>query len=301
MSQGWKTRKGLKIWSVLVATVVAGTCAVAAGGESALRERPAISKPKQTVLTEKDRRDVIQVKFRDSLKIRLREGRLTDFDDGSLAAAQPLLDLVRDGRWQRLTTTSEEQLDALRLAAEQNLGRRIADMNLDYFLHLPADADATAVIDAFNALDIVELAQPVPMPPPLPVPGDFQSSQGYLNAPPAGVDAYFCWSDLLTRGAGVRLVDIEYAFNANHLDLPPVTILGPTPQSPFGDNNHGTAVLGEIASIDNGWGTTGIAPDAALHFAGAYTHNTWNPAGAILAAIPFLDPGDVILIEQQWW
>lgn len=268
---------------------------------SVLRPRPAVIKPQHIELSPKDRRDVIQVKFRDGLNIRLRDGDLTDFGTGVLLAAQPALIAIETGRWQRITTAPEAQLDALRRTAEKTLGRAIADMNLEFHLFLSKGADAAEAIDALNALEIVELAQPVPMPPPLPLPGNFRPNQGYLNTSPHGIDAEFGWGDLDTRGEGVRIVDIEYSFNANHLDLPPVTILGPTPQSPFSENHHGTAVLGQLGAIDNGWGVTGIAPHSQLHFAGAYTNSTWNVAGAILASLPALSPGDIILIEQQWW
>ena len=270
-------------------------------GPTTLKARADIIKEGPVALAGHDRRDVIQVKFRDGLHVRLRDDRLTDFGAGVLDEAQGVLGLVAGGRWQRITDVPEQQLDALRANAQQNLGRVIADMNLEYHLFLPAGLDAAAAIDAFNGLEIVELAQPVPMPPPLPLPGDFQPNQGYLNGSPVGIDAYFGWSDLGTRGAGVRVVDIEYAFNANHQDLPAVTILGPTPQNPFSNDHHGTAVLGQLGGIENGWGVTGIAPESSLYFAGAYTNDTWNVAGAILASLATLEPGDVILIEQQWF
>lgn len=289
-----------------------------------------VIKPTNTVLGARYETDVIVVKFQEGLKIRLFNGVLTDRNAITTGvnvladqAVQAVLSSVAGGRWERFDTVSEETLDQMVRTAEENLGRDLADLNLYYYLHLPQGANAATVINAFNSLNIVELAQGLPKPLtqpsttvldatsstiatgyaspnayPAPLSENYVPNQGYLSAGPTGIGALGAWT-LDVTGAGVRVVDIEYTFNANHQDLPNVTILGPTPEDPGYGDDHGTAVLGQLAALDNGWGVTGIAPDASYYFAGAFTNGEYRLAEAITAATAAIRPGDVILLEQQ--
>jgi hypothetical protein len=72
---------------------------------------------------------------------------------------------------------------------------------------------------------------------------------------------------------------------------------------PFADNNHGTSVVGVLVSDDNTWGTTGICKGASLKTCGCFYGSptqSWNMAGAISLSTQAMQPGDVILLEQQW-
>ena len=103
------------------------------------------------------------------------------------------------------------------------------------------------------------------------------------------------------------MCDVESSFNADHQDLPPVTIVGEAPiQSTDGINasqlDHGTAVLGEIAGLNEGTNTgiKGIAFNAELYFAGQWTASGGlSQARAILECASALDAGDIILLELQ--
>ena len=263
--------------------------------------RPAAIKPDHTVVSSDQFQDRITVKFKDGLKVRLRQGMLTDNGTGALAGAaeRGALQAVSRGQWQRSYPVDELRLDQLRASAEQSLNRQIADLNLQYELLLPAGLSAAAAIDMFNALECVELAQAMPKPVPLPLPPNFQSSQVYLNAAPPGIDALGAWSSSGVTGAGIRIADIEYSWNFSHQDLPAVTFLGPAGIDPFGDTNHGTAVLGEVGAKNHGWGTTGISHNSSLYVAAANTAAGYNVGAAILTAAAAMSAGDVIIIEQQ--
>jgi subtilisin family serine protease len=272
-----------------------------------LRPRPPVIKPEHTVVDEHFRTNVLTVKFQDGLHIRVRNERLTDFGSNELAPAQALLDSLAKSKWRRVDTLPEETIDGWRLTAQTNLGVVIADVNLQFNLYLAPGLKVAEVIDAFNALDIVELAHPIRMAAPLPVAPDFQPMQGYLQAPTAGVNALATWSACGARGAGIKLLDVECSFNPSHLDLPPVTLTGGTLS--FGGDfceNHGTASLGIVGSKDNGVGTTGIAPDCGLLFQSVMflidqelEIYDMNIPGAILNAISYLSAGDVLLLELQ--
>src|SRR5262249_6483955 len=63
-----------------------------------------------------------------------------------------------------------------------------------------------------------------------------------------------------------------------------------------GTDQHGTAVLGEIAGVENGYGITGIAPRSLI---GVSSVNPNGVADAINRAAMVLSVGDIILIEQH--
>ncbi len=210
---------------------------------------------------------------------------------------------VSGGRWHRLATLSEEKMDELRGNAQRKLGEQVADMNSYFILTIPEGIDAEQWLDMLNELPEVEIAQPVPLPAPMPLPGDYQNLQGYLDAATGGIDAEsYAWGIAGGTGANVRICDMEYSWNLNHDDLPAVTTLipgGRTAVDPFNDTDHGTAVLGELASLNNGWGTTGIAYNAQIFVAPVNWDNGYNLAAAITNALGTLTAGDIILIEQQ--
>jgi hypothetical protein len=121
---------------------------------------------------------------------------------------------------------------------------------------------------------------------------DFTARQGYLDAAPDGIDARLAWTLPGGRGAGVRVIDLEWGWRFTHEDLVQNQggIVGGTGST---DTNHGTAVLGEISGDVNAVGITGIAADAVVS-AVAFSMPT---AQAIRLAADRLGPGDIMLLE----
>jgi hypothetical protein len=195
-------------------------------------------------------------------------------------------------------------MDEMRGNAQRKLGKEVADMNSYFILTVPENIDTERWLDLLNNLEDVEIAQPVPLPAPQPLPDDFQPLQGYLEEATGGIDASsYAWAIAGGTGANVRIVDLEYSWNLNHQDLPSgITTLipaGRTAVDPFNDTDHGTAVLGELVSLNNGWGTTGIAYDAEIFVAPVSWDNGYNLAAALTNAAASLSAGDILLIEQQ--
>lgn len=268
-----------------------------------LQPRPQVIKAAHTVVDERFRDDVITVKFKDGLTVRLRDGALSDLGTGALdQAAMDVLESVAMGVWERSYSINEDTLGEFRDKAQAKLDRVVADLNLQYNFFLPADSNIEAVIDALNALDCVEIALPIPVPVQAPLPGDLEPSQLHLDPATAGVDAEYMWTIAGGDGGSVQIVDLEYSWNFNHQDISPATLLGPQPNDPFNDTNHGTAVMGILGAIRNGWGTTGIANQATLYTAATNTgagSGVWDVGAAVITALGTLGPGDIILIEQQ--
>ncbi len=149
----------------------------------------------------------------------------------------------------------------------------------------PPVAAATQRIEVLNQM--APLAEDAP-----PVSPDFTTHQGYLDAAPGGVDARYAWTVPGGGGAGVNLIDCEWAWNLTQEDLV-LNEGGVVVGAAAGDNNHGTAVQGEIGGNRNGFGITGISPDVFRRFA-AFSLPT---ASVIRSAANLLNPGDIMLLE----
>lgn len=148
---------------------------------------------------------------------------------------------------------------------------------------------------------IENVAMYVPAPDPAVSPADDPRSvnQGYLDAAPQGIDARYAWGFTGGDGAGLSLVDMERGWTFNHEDLTAhgITLIHGTLLN--SSRSHGTAVLGEICSVDNSLGCVGIVPHLTSVMASSYNGST--QANAILAAIGSLSFGDVLLLEAQNW
>jgi serine protease len=185
-------------------------------------------------------------------------------------------------------------------------GHDLAQLSRYFLLEAP-QGDGVSVAQAFNEMDWVELAYlaPVALPPPGDLePGtpDFRGDQQWLDPAPDGVDrgAGLLWPG--GQGSAVKVADLEYSWDTDHEDLEtPAEILAWGYDS--GDYKfHGTAVLGQLFAVDNGFGVQGLVPNAEPVIISPYqTSEQYSVAQGILGAMEVLGPGDVLLIEQQAW
>ncbi|MCX6890684.1 MAG: S8 family serine peptidase [Verrucomicrobia bacterium] len=260
---------------------------------------PMLQQPPGTVLNALHEPSIITVKFRDGLNVRLRNNELVSSDAALFTQARPLLRELALGKWRRADALPEEKIDELRQRAQANLGRPLPDLNLQFYLALPPGLEAAAVIDRLNALDIVELAQPVPRPVRPPTPPNYEPAQTNFFPAPLGMDVWGAWTNYSAFGHGIQVVDCEYSYNPQHRDLPSIPNLDATAIDPYNDTGHGTAVLGAMGALHNGWGTAGISPAAKFYFSGTYFSNGLAIDQSITTALGTLVPGDVLVIEQQ--
>jgi hypothetical protein len=234
--------------------------------------------------------EIIHVKF--------REGTNVDLPPGLRNAAASST---------RLFSLPTQQLNEIRARGRSRSGKALPDLNLWFQITLQPGTDAAAFIENLRRLPHVEIAEPAPLPAPPPaITPDFTANQGYLDAAPGGIDARYAWTIPGGSGSGVTIYDVEYSWNQTHEDLstangvPLLLNPGDAAVDPFNDNNHGTAVLGEIIADNDTKGVTGISWSANVGLAPANTANLgYNPANAILRAVADGAAGNVILIEQQ--
>ena len=250
--------------------------------------------------------DLLEIKFHENQYIRLRNGMPTDLGGRGLrhAQAHEMLRQVAGGKWSRSHEVAEEVLEELRSEGELRTREALPDLNLYFRLRLPPGMEVDRIAAAFRQLPEVEAVYRVPRPAPSPVAPDYYSVssgsyQKYQDAAPAGVDGRFAGTQLGARGTGVKICDIEYSYNASHVDLGVVTLVGSAPVDPFNNTNHGTAVLGVYGGTANSEGVTGIAYASQKLFAAANTASGYNVGAAITTCAANMSAGDVIVIEQQ--
>jgi len=258
--------------------------------------------------------DLIEVMFTQDSRVRLRNGALVDQATNALAGVDGVLQRLAWHEWYRICDVPEEKLDEIQAKGEANTGKPVYNLNNIYRLRIPKGLDVWAISQELETLPGIILARPVPKPMPLPNPPNYatcsgDTCQGYLrsaSSTPVGIDADYAWTQTRGDGTGVTVCDLEYGWNYNHADITKAVGSQINPNPIFypanADTNHGTAVIGELVSDNNGWGTTGICYGATLKTCGTvYNSSTnWDVPGAMAYAIAALSPGDVILLEQQW-
>jgi cysteine-rich repeat protein len=173
--------------------------------------------------------------------------------------------------------------------------------------------DLKVVMEELNAAAGVEIAYPVPdyrqIPPPEDIPPttpDFSDGQGYRGPAPDGIDIAYANTLPGGRGEGLSVVDIEYGFDPLHEDLEAcrdalLSGIGTFSTMHASSRSHGSAVLGILVAGDNGYGITGMVPEASCHFAYWETDEYgMDAARAILASVYQLPAGtSVMMLEMQ--
>jgi len=122
----------------------------------------------------------------------------------------------------------------------------------------------------------------------------------YLGPAPIGINAKYAWGIKGGKGSsGVKFIDIEqgWILDSNIINAKVLPLTGIN-NPDF--NDHGAAVLSVIMRKGAGKKGAGITPDV-----NGYIISQWRPGGepndtdAILAAITYLNFGDILLIETQ--
>jgi hypothetical protein len=253
------------------------------------------------------------VKFRDALRARAdASGQLVALSAESLDAVDELITgLGTTLRFSPLLKSSPSVLADLEARAAARSGQVQADLAGMMIVELESNstAEMERVGQALNASpDVewawVELTNAAPPGDIAPTTPNLENFQDYRDPNP-GLDVTYAWS-VGARGQNVRLSDCEYGWDPAHEDMNDVSLNmepGQTiPPFVFQNNwdDHGTAALGEVAAQDNGYGCSGIAPDAQFYTWPEYSVEQGSRrVTCITNAIAASGVGDVVMLEMQ--
>lgn len=197
----------------------------------------------------------------------------------------------------------DDALSGMARRARSTAGRALPATFAAYVaVACPAEVDPERLAGAIRDWPGVETAyvEGGPTPPPVSDGDDPRSgNQGYLDAAPAGIDARWTWTSTGADGTGAGIVDLEQGWTLDHEDLAAagITLISGTSEMYHG---HGTAVLGELRSVDNTLGGIGIAPNAGVRVVSQWRPDGhYNTAEAILSAVDHMSPGQILLLEAQ--
>jgi hypothetical protein len=248
------------------------------------------------------------IKVQDGLRGRaLPDGRL-QLSGADAGPVQAVLD-AHGAALRPLIQLPEATLAGLEARALQRSKRAQPDLAGMLVVEVPRGADLLGLGHALLGRPELEYAHiELVLPPPPgdlpPTTGDLSGEQGYAGPDP-GIGALEARA-LGATGAGVRLSDCEYGWEVDHEDLMDRVITMEPGQTPmpevasYGWDDHGTAVLGETSAVDNGYGVTGLAPDADVAVFPEWTvEEGGRRTTAIAAALAASLPGDVVLLEMQ--
>ena len=230
--------RGLLVSLALVALVAAAVDPAAQAGPPTPDDRSAANaladravgarhvavKPEHTSIKNGYSKRDIQLKFVEGSGVELR-GESFVSTGVDVTAVNDLLSSVPALRVAPIFTSDPDQLRREKARLQELSGRDLADLSLYFYVTLPSSATGTPakrlaerLIDAFNALPIVEFAQPVPKPAPPPS-SNLSKHRQYEFAVLEGIGATQVTGVPGVHGDHVQIVDIEYNWNDNHEDL----------------------------------------------------------------------------------
>lgn len=267
---------------------------------------------------------VVSVEVNDRFSLPLPEGYEAAVNDAAVVdsllvshslSIQPLF-VDANGR------SMEETNNLRRESGQRKAGISLADLNNYYTVLLPEEQkfeDVQNILNELNQIGAIEVAYVPPIESPDSVntamPGasgytdpsiTTQGSQGYLDNTNNGIHALDGWVWKGGRGENVIALGIDNNVNDDHIELF-------RPYSGYWDgifwpaisdseqSDHGSAIMGILASADDGVGTVGIVPNMPQwkFVSNRYCFGLcWNnTAAAINVASTYLDEGSIISIS----
>ncbi|WP_375768739.1 S8 family serine peptidase [Archangium gephyra] len=315
-------------------TLMMGLCLMAAPAAQAtsvkvLDPRLSTVKPTSPELEPETPVQRLVVKFHEGTRVRVRGGTLrvmsaerNPAEHGRMkrrglsentvrvdltSALRVIAQLPRMGPPGRLFRQDELTLAERKRLAEERSGKEQADLDLYFEVPLVPGTragDVNELLMQLNALESVEIAYAeaatelarFDVSAVGAMSTEYEAQQGYLDAAPAGIDARYAWTVPGGTGTGVKIVDVEGAWNGSHEDLPRFFYVGGVQFNDAGWRNHGTAVMGVMVGQANGYGVTGIAHGAQVGNEGIAGQSI---ASAINHAALAAGKGGVVLLQLQ--
>ncbi len=293
---------------IAAAFVVGFVLAQPVVGQDRATLRPRQPLPKLAAVKQPTYEHQLVVKFRDDLLVRANAAGGIDSLAGQDLSSLTTTIAESQASFSRLIQLVDDRIMTLQQRAERLSGN--AQPDLAGMLVVHADVDKLrGIAETLRASALVEFVafqMLFPAPPCediFPVTPIYFPDQQAYHGPNPGINMTAASALGDTSGNGIQLADCEYGFY-EHEDLCDVVLEPGQTIHPntinWGYDEHGTAVLGEIMSLDNDYGCTGLTPNAAGLFFPEYTvEEDYRRVTAITNAIASVDAGDVVLLEMQ--
>ncbi len=224
---------------------------------------------------------------------------------GLLELAEALQDFDLTARPLITSVGAEELLQLEQIASERGFA---PPHSLSNYWRLQAGSETPSldeVEDGLRRLPEVELVYREKRGSDPVTSADYSASEHFLDAAHTGIDARWFWTQPNGDGAAMHFIDLEDGWFLAHEDLPAPTLI-------FNDNrdgidfytgDHGAAVLGVVAGVDNAKGIVGIAPNvASVRTVSSFKISQpglVDVANALMAAAKASPMPHVVLIEVQ--
>lgn len=277
----------------------------ASAGELDRELRPRSELPKAAKLVAPAYPHTLVVKFRDGVKARAGEAGELVSGNGSDLSAPAALAARRGATFRPVITLAPGEIEFIEARAAEISG--VAQPDLAAMMEVRArPGELEALGNELLASPLTEWVEFEELTPPPPgcvdlspgTPDYFGAGKQHFHGSDPGLNLIAARSMGHMRGAGVKVADCEYGYIIDHEDLCRVI---PEPDQTMDDTiEHGTAVLGVLGAEENGFGVTGLVPDATPYFFCEYSmEEGGRRTESIAAAVAAMDVGDVIVLEMQ--
>ena len=242
--------------------------------------------------------DRVIIKFNENLQVRFDNGVINSGKSDLAQITQTIFNITA-APLQPLFIRDQEEIEQERIELQTEKSINLPDLNSYYSIAVSDYETAITLLENLSGNPLIEKAYIRPqsylaedIPPTTP---DFIDEQGYLEAAPGGVDAFYAWNVPGGNGENVQIIDIEGNWDFEHEDFGDNigTLLYGTYVNYLGWASHGTAIIGMMGADSNGYGVTGIAHKAQIN---TVSIGTVGVAAAVDYAGAHLNPGDVITI-----
>ena len=246
----------------------------------------------------------VQVKFKSNVKARLSgSNKLSSLSNADVSSIENTLNKYNVELKSAFDEPEEKLLSEM--DSVKSFTADAPDLSKYYTVRTDDEQKAKELVKELSSQETIESVEIVPIG----VNADtqiltpsFVDSQGFLEPSPKGIDAFYAWKFLGGKGDGIKVIDIEQAWNFDHEDLKQDQegLAGGFVVPSIRSRNHGTAVLGVIGGDENNFGIVGIAPKCNQRGYSAWANSEeYSFHKAMRNAADMLSPGDIILIEQH--
>ena len=246
----------------------------------------------------------VSIKFKEGVNARLTSNnKLETVSDSNVSSVEKIVDKYSVKLESAFGEPEEKLLSEME--SLKPIATEVPNLSSYYTIHTDEKKTANDLVKELSAEETIESVEIVPVgeePNAQLLTPSFADKQSYCGPSPDGIDIFYALQFTGSKGDGIKIIDIEQAWNFNHEDLQQNQggLTGGVISPSIRSRNHGTAVMGVIGGNENNFGITGIVPHCHQS-----AYSPWDNNGnysfhiAMKNSADALSPGDIILIEQH--